>query len=50
MPETTKKSLKDIVDRLEGKEPDPVVYDFDGPKGEGKFKKPADETGTGIYE
>ena len=48
--QTTQRSWKDEVDKIEGPEKDHIVYDFQGPKGEGKFKKPADETGTGIYE
>ena len=54
----TKRSWKDEVQRVGGREPDPVVYDFNAPPGPGnklKTKKPgqfkvkANEQGTGVY-
>lgn len=43
-------SMKDIVEKVAGKEPDPVVYEFRNRNGKRKlFKEPADQTGHGVY-
>lgn len=43
-------SFKDIVEKVAGKEPDPVVYEFSGGGGKGRdFKEPANQDGRGVY-
>jgi hypothetical protein len=55
----SKTSWKDQVNKVAGKEPDPVVYDFRAPAGRGntnkkrrpgQFKVRANEQGTGFYD
>jgi hypothetical protein len=55
----SKQNWKDIVDKVGGREPDPVVYDFKAPRGKGnslktktpgQFKVRANEEGTGVFE
>lgn len=54
----SKTSWEDEVNKVAGKEPDPVVYDFRAPAGKGntkrtkkpgQFKVRANEQGTGFY-
>lgn len=47
----SKQSFKDIVDRVAGPEPDPVVYEFgNGTKRGGRnFTEPANQDGQGVY-
>jgi hypothetical protein len=43
-------SMKDIVEKVAGKEPDPVVYKFRRRNKKYKgFTEPADQTGHGVY-
>lgn len=50
---TTRISIKDLVEKLAGPEPDPVVYEFrrtgSAKRSDGQFKEPADQTGHGVY-
>lgn len=47
---TTTKSWKEICDDAEGPEERVLIYDFDAPKGSGKFYAGPTEDGTGIYD
>ena len=44
------RTMKEIVEELEGPEKKVLVYDFDGPKGSGKFYEQPNEEGTDIYD
>lgn len=45
-----KLSWKDLVEEVAGIEEDVLVYDFDAPKGSGKFYERARQDGQGIYD
>ena len=42
-------SFKDIVERVAGKEPDPIVYPFRRNGIGTNFKEPVDQDGQGVY-
>lgn len=49
----TRKSIKDIIAKVAGPEPDPVVYAFSRTAGakvtDGRFTEPANQEGHGVY-
>lgn len=47
---SVKKSMKDIVTRLDGPEKAFVSLPFQGTDGKGKFITPPNEQGTGFYD
>jgi len=46
---STDYSFKDLVDRVAGKEPDPVVYEFNRPGGKKGFVEKANQENQGVY-